>query len=233
MQGKHPVVIVPGLFARPQHYRAWVQRLEALSAHIQVFVVDASLAHWQGTLTERFGPLLQLLGATVAEALRQTGASKVTLIGHSAGGRVARLWLSDRSYNDVTCGGHWLTRALIMLGAANQTQEPWSRKSVAWANRYAPGAFYPNVTYVTVIGKAVQARLSARPQEILASINYRVQGGLAGQWGDGVIPVTQAALPGATNMVIEGIWHVAIAGRPGYESAAALECWARPLLPIA
>lgn len=227
MATRQPVVLVPGMFAPATTYRNWVEQLEAAPYNFQVTVVDIKPGLWTGTTLENFGLALRAITTAAEQALEDSGADKIKLVGHSAGGRLARLWLSDISYNNEPCGGHQLTDTLIMLGAANQTKEPWSKKSVAWANKHAPGAYFPHIKYVTVIGKAVFGRFGLRPEENLAAINYRVQNGSGAQWGDGVIPVVATELDGATNLILDGIWHGSILGKPGYDSPDALKQWAR------
>jgi pimeloyl-ACP methyl ester carboxylesterase len=229
MKGKKPLVFVPGLFGNAALAQPYVKSLEALPYNLKVYTVDPTPVQWTGTLRENFKPVLEAVSQTAEKALRETGAERVILSGTSAGGRVARLWLSDTSYGGVKCGGWQLTETIIMLGAANQTNEGWSKKSVDWVNANAPGAYYKTVNYITVIGKAVQGKFGFSPEANLAAINYRVQCGKSEVWGDGVIPLECAKLNGALNLVLDGVWHVGILGKIGYETPAATAQWGKYL----
>jgi len=221
MNKGEPVLIVGGLFTPVIAYRSWQKRLEAAPYNQKTYITEIGLQEWAGTLVENFGPALQAISRASRQALTESRATRLKLVGHSAGGRLARLWLAERSYNGTLCGGKDLTSTIIMLGAANQTKEPWSIKSVAWANQQMPGAFYPEIEYVTVIGKKYFGRLGLNPVQNLAAVNYRVQSGQAAQWGDGVIPVAAAALPGTTNLVLENIFH------GEYSKPSALAQWGK------
>jgi len=70
----------------------------------------ASPTYWQGTLTPR--PTVDWYLTRIEDAIaaaKADGASKVTLVAHSAGGWLARVYLHDFGVDDV--------RALVSLGS--------------------------------------------------------------------------------------------------------------------
>lgn len=223
----HPVLIVPGLFAPPRAYRHWQQQLQRCWPQAVIRTVDIPAWAWWGTLRENFAPALRLISRAAQDLQLATDGQPLTLIGHSAGGRLARLWLAERSYRGIECGGHRLTSAVVMLGAAQRTTEPWSRRSVTWANEHLPGPFYPHVRYITVIGRGLSGRWPLLGTLTPVALNYRTQGGVAEEWGDGVIPLSAASLPGAINCVLDGVWHLGLGTQPGYDHPHVLPQWAQ------
>jgi pimeloyl-ACP methyl ester carboxylesterase len=225
-----PVVIIGGFLSAPGDYNSWRTALAGPPYRRRSYVAEISRVEWSATRDQSFRPQLKALATAVARARRETGAEKVWLVCHSAGGRIARLWMGDQPYGDQRCGGHPYVRGVIFLGSPYTTAEPWARRSSAFANEHYPGAFYPDIKYVSVIGKAVLGRRNGSLAERLA---YRAYSTLDPQhpdrWGDGVITMASAQVPGAENIVLNGIHHVGILGRPGYGAPSALKVWASSL----
>jgi len=118
------------------------------------------------------------------------------------------------------------------LGSPYSTEEPWAVRSSGFANQNYPGAFYKELKYVSVIGKSVFGRPNGSVTERLAYQTYRTLNSRDAQkWGDGVITLDSANIPGAENIVLDGIYHVALLGRPGYADSRALNTWGKYLLP--
>ncbi|HSS67913.1 MAG TPA: alpha/beta fold hydrolase [Nocardioidaceae bacterium] len=99
-----PVLLVPGYGGS----EAALRQLEVtLSQHGRT----ASVVHLAGDGTGDLRSQVPVLDRAVRAALRQSGASSVDVIGYSAGGVIARLWVAD--------GGASLARRVVMLGTPN------------------------------------------------------------------------------------------------------------------
>lgn len=100
-----PVLLVPG-------YGGSVASLSSLAERLRTAGRDATVVtlpdQAQGDLTTQ----ADALGAAVDAALTRTGAASVDLVGYSAGGVVARIWVGES-------GGANRTRRLVMLGTPN------------------------------------------------------------------------------------------------------------------
>ncbi len=226
-----PVVIVGGFLSAPGDYRSWQRGLAAPPYRRPSFVAEIGRLDWATTRDDTFRPQLVALSRVVEQARRATQAERVWLVCHSAGGRIARLWMGEKSYGGLPCNGHGLVRGVIFLGSPYKTEEPWARRSTTFANQNYPGAFYPDLKYVSVIGKSVFGKPNGGLVERLAYRSYKaVDPAQPQQWGDGVITLAAAHVPGADNYVLDGIYHGSILGRPGYNVSPAFQTWAKYLL---
>ena len=99
-----PVVLVPG-------YGGSEVELQQLAAMLSAHGRDASVVHLAGDGTGDLRRQVPVLDQAVHAALRQSGASSVDIVGYSAGGVIARLWVAD--------GGASLVRRVVMLGTPN------------------------------------------------------------------------------------------------------------------
>lgn len=202
-----PVVIVGGWLSSPADYTRMAHTLAAPPYGRVVYITDFGRAEWAGLRDPDFIPVLDTVARTVEVALRETGADRVDLIGHSAGGRVARAYLGHLPYAGVTYDGQRYVASLITLGTAHNTYEVWVKEFAGHVNSIYPGAFYEHITYRSVVGQSVLGRRLGSPEEILAYRSYQVSFGDGAQIGDGIVPTASCYLPGADNLVIEGARH--------------------------
>lgn len=108
------VVILPGLGNCTEDYDAFAAELETRgfsATTARVMRPDwlrnaaglTSLSYWQGTLEPR--PTVDWYLSRIADAVRdakeRSGAARVTLVAHSAGGWMARVYLKDFGVDDV------------------------------------------------------------------------------------------------------------------------------------
>lgn len=215
----------------PGDYTGWQRLLAGPPYRRQSFVSQVGRREWATASDENFSTQISGLEAAVERARREAGTEKVWLVCHSAGGRIARLWMGDKPYGGNRCGGYQRVKGVIFLGSPYTTREPWAQRSTSFANQNYPGAFYSGLTYVSVIGKAVQGRRNGTIEQRLAYQSYRaLDPDRPEQWGDGVITIASATVPGAHNHVIDNIYHVAVLGRPGYSDPAALKVWGQYLI---
>ena len=145
--------------------------------------------------------------ATVEAAVRAADEERVVLVGHSAGGWLARALC-------VVAGDEWArrhVRGIVTLGAPHATPPPQvvdqTRGTIPAVNRRAPGAylsdaagvFYVCATSAKVVGDA-QGDASAR--NAFTSYNL-VLGRGQGVVGDGFVPCECASLAGATQLTLD------------------------------
>jgi triacylglycerol esterase/lipase EstA (alpha/beta hydrolase family) len=168
--------------------------------------------------------------------LTQHQAEKINLVGHSAGGWLGRIYLGEKPYcvhpqDDETCVWRGCDRiaTLLTLGTPHTSQERWTRRNLDFVNQTYPGAFYPQIRYVCVAGKAVYGQ--RRPGQWLAYSSYKLTCGEGNGWGDGITPVAAAHLEGAKNIVLEGVYHSPRPDRRWYGSPSAISEWITELMP--
>ncbi|MBW4578273.1 MAG: lipase [Tildeniella nuda ZEHNDER 1965/U140] len=223
-----PIVILPGYLAGAVEYRVLEKTLQALG--FPTVTVPLRWQDWVPTIGGRsVAPILRILDTAVQQVLQQYDASKVTLIGHSAGGWLARIYLGEKPYcvhpSDANACA-WSARdrvaTLITLGTPHTSLERWTRKNLDFVNLSYPGAFYADVRYVCVAGKAVYGD---RWRSWLAFSSYKLTCGQGNTWGDGITPIEAAHLKGAENLTLEGAMHSPRGNRTWYGSPDLLEHW--------
>ena len=228
-----PTVILPGYLAGAAPYRSMEQHLEALG--FTVTTVPLTRWDWWPTIGGRsMGPILQKLDHTVKAVLAETGAEQVNLVGHSAGGWIARIYLGEKPYAvhsaDVQRRNLWSAHpqvaTLVTLGTPHTSQERWTRRNLDFVNTTYPGAFYDSVNYVCMAGKAVYGQ---RWRYWFTYNSYAITCGQGECWGDGITPITAAHLPGAENLVLENVYHSPQPGVAWYGSGEVVPQWARYL----
>ncbi len=99
-----PTVILPGYLESSPAYYPLAQALTQQGS--PTTVVPVRFRDWLPTLGGRsMVPILRLLHRTVTEVLNEQKVDRLNLIGHSAGGWIARIYLGAIPYtihNDVT-----------------------------------------------------------------------------------------------------------------------------------
>jgi triacylglycerol esterase/lipase EstA (alpha/beta hydrolase family) len=99
-----PVLLIPG-------YGGSTDSLRALAVKLTQAGRDATVVGIPGDGTGDLNAAADALGTAARAALARTGARSVDLIGYSAGGIVARLWVAG--------DGSDVTRRVVMLGSPN------------------------------------------------------------------------------------------------------------------
>lgn len=225
-----PTVILPGYLAGAIEYRSLENSLNEQG--IPTVTVPIRWQDWIPTLGGRsVSPILRKIDATVQEIRQKTGAPKVNLVGHSAGGWLARIYLGEKPYcvhptDTEACVWHArpFVSSLITLGTPHTSLERWTRKNLEFVNQTYPGAFYASeIRYICVAGKAIFGK--RRPGQWLAYSSYRLTCGRGDCWGDGITPIESAHLEGATNLTVDGATHSPKAGRLWYGSPSILKTW--------
>ncbi|MBA2552831.1 MAG: lipase [Geodermatophilaceae bacterium] len=98
-----PVLLIPG-------YGGSTEALEVLAGELRASGRDATVLQLAGDGTGDLREQAQVLAAAADAAIERTGAPSVDVIGYSAGGVVARLWVRDFD-------GAGLARRVITLGS--------------------------------------------------------------------------------------------------------------------
>lgn len=224
-----PTIILPGYMARASEYQGLEQTLQALG--VPAVTVPLQKRDWVATLTARsVTPVLHRIDQTVQQVLQQAGGDRVNLIGHSAGGWIARIYMGEHPYalpgranRRTLWKAHAQIASLITLGTPHTSQERWTRESVAFVNDRYPGAFYPQVRYVCLAGKAIYG--VRQWGSWLTYSSYQITCGRGDCWGDGITPVTSAHLEGAENLVLDGVWHAPRSPGQWYGSPDVVPHW--------
>eukprot|EP00892_Ulva_mutabilis_P010479 jgi/Ulvmu1/7803/UM004_0032.1 len=167
--------------------------------------------YWQGTLSPR--PTVDWYLNRIdraLKALKERGhTSPATMLTHSAGGWLGRVYLNDFGCQGVdrlvSLGSPHLPPAAGAAGIVDQT-----RGILTFCEDNFPGCHHEEVKYVTVASqfiKGVKWGDAGTWQQRIAGAGYKQVCGSADVWGDGIVPVPSAHLEGAINVDIEGAYH--------------------------
>lgn len=240
-----PTVILPGYLAGARDYYPLEQALQQLG--FPTVTVPLRRRNWLATLGGRpVTPILEILDQTVKQVLQRVQTSQINLIGHSAGGWISRIYLGDKLYCDRVWHAQPQVATLLTLGTPHQSCERWTKRNLDFVNTSYPGAFYPDVRYVCLAGKAIYGERSREwakwpGEDSLGTFaakwfsykSYELTVGRGDCWGDGITPIAAAHLAGAENLVLEGVMHspkvtrgrVSLVSREWYGSPEPLKAW--------
>jgi pimeloyl-ACP methyl ester carboxylesterase len=180
-----------------------------------------------------YGWYLKRLRAAVDEAYEASGGERVILLGHSAGGWLARAAMGDGTWdaeNGVRAAER--VRCLATIGAIHQPPEDAgtcvTRGALAYTAENYPGDFLrtEGIGYVSVGGDAIVGnpdKPSADDEQSQADQAYAVRGegsaarvaftsyeavcGEGTVTGDGVVPLEWSRLDGAKHLPLDGVLH--------------------------
>jgi triacylglycerol esterase/lipase EstA (alpha/beta hydrolase family) len=226
-----PTVILPGYLASAIDYRLMEHTLNDLG--YPTVTVPLLKRTWFPTLGGRSVlPILEWLDQTVRQVMQKYDAPKVNLIGHSAGGWISRIYLGEQPYEvhgvlpDKTYvwKAHSWVANLVALGTPHISLERWALRNLDFVNDTYPGAFYSDVRYVCVAGKAIFG--DRRLGSWLAYSSYQITCGQGNCWGDGITPIVAAHLEGAENITLEDVRHSPRSGGLWYGTPSVIQQWA-------
>ena len=221
---RQPVLILGGFLITAEAYApmaAWLKQLGVFDAH----VVPVTRLEWLLT-TWGFGwrRVLDRVDALVQQLQASSPTGRVTLIGHSSGGVMLRLYLSDEPV--LGRGYHGATRCdrLITLGSPHQAVRATPLRLLV--DRRFPGCYEPGVDYVAIAGELdLNGDNASSFSRRTASGSYKSIAGNAELSGDGLVPVESALLKGARHLVQPDTAHGGFFGKLWYGSLQRLESW--------
>jgi pimeloyl-ACP methyl ester carboxylesterase len=222
---KQAIIIVGGYNSLWPAYLKLARELEDL-AGLQAVAVPLMPWHWwSAARDEDASNILRRLEQTVAWARRKHQVERFIVVGHSAGGLVARIYLCDRPASARVYAGAEHVTGLVTLGSPHCSDQG---EKASWflaseANRLAAGAAYGDrVRYYTVAGRCTRGDRNGTWAERRSHRNYEFFDGRGDVWGDGAVPVECAHLAGARGIVLEGVSHSRKYGSNWYGSSASV-----------
>lgn len=236
------VLVLGGFLTSPPFYGRLRGRLHRLGA-AAVVVAPIWLPDWLlaaplglGAIVTRAGRAL--LRASDVAAIASQGAP-VLILGHSAGGIVARLLTSPEPFEGRRLGASERIGAIVSLGTPHLQGTDVrlgfrgvdsGRRALDHLDRFVPGAtFAPRVGYVSIASRAVVGRRDGPSREQVSFRTYRAILGStvdpAGTPGDGVVPLAAALLPGSRHLVYDDVGHGIFGRLPWYGSEGVVERW--------
>jgi pimeloyl-ACP methyl ester carboxylesterase len=225
---RQPIVIIGGFLSSSALYLRMRDHLVACTGQ-PVSIVKIQSYDWlSAILPVCWTRLLGRLGRAVRRAARDSVTGKVTLVGHSAGGVLARLYLSPEPFLGRPYRGLDYVDHLITLGSPHYNRRRWIYGGMMsnWIEKRQPGAFFaPQVRYTSVAGKLTRGDRHGSPRERRTYALYQDMTGDGTVWGDGLIPVSAALLHGSRHIVLDGVGHFVGFGGPWYGADDVIPRW--------
>jgi pimeloyl-ACP methyl ester carboxylesterase len=232
------VLVLGGFLTAPPMYRRFMERLRARGA-AAVVVAGVWTPDWliasvrgPGAIATRSGRALLEAGRLAAEV---SEGAPVLIVGHSAGGLIARILTATEPLPDRKFGAARRVGAIVTLGTPHllSTGEGIGRRLNTVVSEIAeaavPGAFHsPEIGYVSVASRAIGGYPAGTGRERVAYLLYRSVMGRAavpGTEGDGLVPVASAMLAGSAQIVVDGAIHGPSAGAPWYGTDGPMDVW--------
>jgi pimeloyl-ACP methyl ester carboxylesterase len=222
---KQAIIIIGGYNSVWAAYLKMARELEDLSGLRTIGVPLMPWDWWLAGRREDATNILRKLAETVEWARSKFRADRFILVGHSAGGVAARLYLCDQPAWGHTYSGLELVTSVITLGSPHCDDR---ESDTGWfftdkANRLVPGTPYSGrVHYRTVAGRFLQGREEGSYRERRAFRTYSFFDGQGDTWGDGMVPVQSARLDGAESLVLKGVAHSRKVSRHWYGGSRAI-----------
>jgi hypothetical protein len=232
------VLLIGGFLTAPPAYRPFVQRLRDRGVDA-VVVANVWTPDWLLASRNGMGPILTrasraLLTASVRANETSLGAP-VLVVGHSAGGMVARLLTSPVPYQGRPLNGSRRIGAIVTLGTPHLVTDDGAFRNrvgaatAAFANATVPGPFFaPGTGYLAVASRIQPGRPHGDVRTRAAWFAYqgvRPDPEAAEIAGDGLVPLDSALLPGAPSLVFDDAAHGQSVGRDWYGSDRFLDRW--------
>lgn len=229
------VVIIGGYLTEPMFYRPLRGRLLGRGA-ASVTITSLHLPDWLAMVFVGMGPVM-LRGARAIRAARRASPSPLLVVGHSAGGIVARLAMSAVPFDGRLAGVAEDVGCLVTLGTPHRLVPTvpalplWHHPGVRateFLGRTAPGAYLaPRTGYLTVGSTLVPAARNAPTNGARNIINRVIRpfvGAVPGVAGDGIVDNEISQLWGSRHIALADALHGTFGG-PWYGDEPLIDRW--------
>ena len=168
--------------------------------------------------------ILDKVHGTVSKAMLETKTEKIDFIGHSSGGIMLRLYLSDQSFGGNKYNGKTITENLITLGSPHQALR--ATKLRKFVEEEYPGSFFKEVNYISVGGKVdTRSKDAYFLTKLFARRSYESITGTYNCEGDGLVPLSSSLLEGSNKVILRDTFHGGIFGEFWYGSKSRVMDW--------
>lgn len=191
----------------------------------KVFIVNVTRIDWINSSTKKgWIKILDKVQETVSKVISETKTKKIDLIGHSSGGIMLRLYLSDQLFGGRKYNGKLITENLITLGSPHHALR--ATKLRKFVNEEYPGNYFNEVNYISVGGAVdIRSKQTYLLTKCIAHRSYYLISGNFNDEGDGLVPLSSSLLEGSNQVIIQGAFHGAIFGESWYCTASKVHEW--------
>jgi pimeloyl-ACP methyl ester carboxylesterase len=201
-ESRAPIIVIGGHMSWPIEYRGLARTLAEISGS-GVSVVPTTPLDWILGRIRGYGQLVFEVASAVDKALLQSDSNKAVLVGHAAGGILARVYVGGNPpYGGRRYSGHRRISHLVTLGTPHNAPDRGSLAPIAEVNELFPDALHQGIRYLCVVGAAADGSSS---RGIRRRYERFVDDGRVK--GDGEVPMESALLPGAEHLVLDELYH--------------------------
>ena len=218
-----PVLILGGFLITAEAYQPMCRWLRHRTQQ-PVELVPASRIDWLLTSWSfGWGRLLDRVAAQAEALAARSATGKVTLIGHSSGGVMLRLFLADDPFAGRRYNGRQWVNCLYTLGSPHTALRATPLRQMV--DRCYPGSYFSDaVRYISVAGSLAAQDGSALSQR-MAPRSYQAIAGRIDLQGDGLVPVDSALLSGSEMVTLPGVAHGGAFGERWYGTPDVVDQW--------
>ena len=156
--------------------------------------------------------------------MKENSSKKIDFIGHSSGGVMLRLYLSDEPFNNEIFNGISHTKNIITLGSPHQAEKATALRK--FVDEKYPGNFFKNINYVSVGGEVViKSKQTSLITKIIARGSYKSISGDKNASGDGLVPLSSSLLEGSQKIILPETVHGGIFGKNWYCTSSKVRQW--------
>ena len=231
------VLVIGGFLSSPPVYGPFRERLlERGVRHVEIARIWTP--DWVLSVRRGGGPIATRAARSLLKAVEVADGVPLLIVGHSAGGVVARVLTATEPYEGRRFAGARRIGAIVSLGSPHinaMEADParWKGSgSATFANQCVPGAFWaPRVGYLSVASRWLAGPEPGAERDGREKTARRFyEQVLAPPYpsvieGDGLIPVEAALLPGAHHIVLDDVAHAPGARHRWYGSQDVIDAW--------
>ena len=188
-------------------------------------MVDVNRGDWfKSNSAKGWSDILNKVQETVSLALQENNSKKADFIGHSSGGIMLRLYLSNEAFNKKIYNGQSLTQNLITLGSPHQAIKATALRKLV--DEKYPGNFFKNINYISVGGKVnINSEHTSLLTKLIAKNSYESISGDKNASGDGLVPLSSSLLKGSQQIIISETVHGGLFGNNWYCTPSKVREW--------
>tara|TARA_Y100001968_G_scaffold198783_1_gene182341 strand:+ start:1529 stop:2230 length:702 start_codon:yes stop_codon:yes gene_type:complete len=220
-----PIVILGGFLIEGTSYKEMAEYIKT-RINNKVVIVPVNKLEWLSTnWSLGWKIILDKVEKIVTKLSKESSTNKVTLIGHSSGGMILRLYLSDLLFSRKIYNGKDYANCLITLGTPNQAKRATYLRN--FVSSKLPGCYYSeDVNYISVAGELdLNGHIATKTSIKLSKSSYRALDGIGDVTGDGLVPRDSALLIGSKHIVMKETAHGKAFGKDWYGSRNKVEEW--------
>lgn len=224
------VLIVGGFATAPANYLPFARRLRARGV-ARVDIAPLWPPDWLIGALLGFGPATARTRRAIEHTHIAGGRRPIIIVGHSAGGILARLAMSPLAYRGYRGGAAEQVGCLVTLGTPHGLAQLPNRyrhaghDAAEFLDRVAPGAYFaPRTGYLTVGANFSAAPFRGALGRLATEVFTLMLGEETKSPGDGIVPASAVHLEGARQVTYGDVRH-GVVGAPWYGDEAVIDRW--------